>query len=141
MLKWPGRPITSAWARGHNMGLQSWAARQARFCHDRDCRQSVRKQSADRLCRIVQDCTRSAVIPVNSLQGYCALIWAKPIDIEGDFVGMAVSDRDFFRFFPADVRLDELDGLACGSLEELRSQVTCERQQILARLDLDRLLS
>ena len=120
------------------MGIRSWAARQARFCDDRDCRQDVRDQSANLLCRTVRDCTRSPVTPRNLLEGYCALIWAQPIDIDGSFVGIAVLDHDFFRFFPTDVRLDELDGLACGSLGELRSEVSHERSIILAKLRVER---
>ena len=122
------------------MGIRSWAARQARFCGDLDCRRDVQHQSLDRFCQTVHDCTRPAVTPRNSLQGYCALIWAQPIDIDGSVVGIAVSDQNFFRFFSADVRLDELDGLACGSLRELRSHVSRERSLILAKLNVERLV-
>jgi hypothetical protein len=66
------------------------------------------------------------------------MIWAEPISIDGNLVGTAVLDRGIFRFFPADVRLDELDGLAWSTLDELRSNVQVTRSQILASLARDR---
>jgi hypothetical protein len=66
------------------------------------------------------------------------MIWAEPITIDGNFIGTAVLDRDIFRFFAADVRLDELDGLAWGTLNELRSHVQIARAHILASLAGDR---
>ncbi len=67
------------------------------------------------------------------------MIWAQPVRIDGSFVGTAVSDHDMFRFFSADVRLDELDGLGWPSLLELRSQITIARFLILARLSQEQL--
>jgi len=54
--------------------------------------------------------------------------------MDGAFIGTAVLDRENFRFFPADVRLDELDGLTWGTLKELRSHVQVARLQILTSL-------
>ncbi len=58
--------------------------------------------------------------------------------MDGSFIGTAVLDREIFRFFTADVRLDELDGLAWGTLAELRSHVQVARLHILASLAHDR---
>jgi hypothetical protein len=60
------------------------------------------------------------------------------VEIDGSFVGTAVSDNGVFRFFSADVRLDELDGLAWESLLDLRLHVKIQRSLILSRLVQDR---
>jgi hypothetical protein len=74
----------------------------------------------------------------NALAGYCALIWAQPVHIEGSFVGIAVADDGVFRFFSADVRLDELDGLTSASLSDLQSRIRTERSLIMAELAMGR---
>lgn len=120
------------------MGLHVWATRRTESCNNDDCQPRSRDTSVT--CDPVRTmpCKQSKLPVRNTLVGYCAMIWAEPITMDGSFIGTAVLDREIFRFFTADVRLDELDGLAWGTLAELRSHVQVARLHILASLAHDR---
>jgi hypothetical protein len=122
------------------MGIHAWAAQQTWLCDSADCRPSSRDALPESARQITRSCNKPASMSRNKLAGYCALIWAQPVDINGSLVGTAVSDHDVFRFFSVDVRLDELDGLVWKTLPELRSQVVIVGSLILAKLARDRLV-
>jgi hypothetical protein len=110
-----------------DMGIHAWAARQTRLCGNADCR--PRSQDAPPGCggKMMRSCGNAANYSRNILAGYCALIWARPVEINGSLVGTVVSDNGAFRFFAADARLDEIDGMAWETLPELRSEVAVAR--------------
>ena len=117
------------------MGLHVWATWRTESCNIDDCRPRSRDTSVTYHPVPTMPC-RQSKMPVSrsTLLGYCAMIWAEPIMMDGAFIGTAVLDRENFRFFPADVRLVELDGLTWGTLKELRSHVQVARLQILTSL-------
>lgn len=121
------------------MGIHAWASHRTLLCEAADCPVSSYNSLPDRGWRSSGLCWRNPGSLRGLLAGYCVLIWAQPVRIDGSFVGTAVSDHDMFRFFSADVRLDELDGLGWPSLLELRSQITIARFLILARLSQEQL--
>ena len=110
------------------MSLLSWAAQRTALCDSDTC-----GPPAGILAK--RSCTYSGrVNGSHGLVGYCPMIWANGVVIDGAMVGTAVADGNDFRFFAADVRLDELDGLTWPTLPELRFGILVARSLILAEL-------
>ena len=114
------------------MGLDSWATQRTALCANAAC-EPFPVTSLDRTNGHIRACAlrRRAEAP-NTLAGYCRLIWADCVMVNGAIVGTAVADGEMFRFFAADVRLDDLDGLTWPTMEELRSETLVARSLILA---------
>jgi len=125
---------------GREMGIHAWAARQTWSCDSADCRSSSKNLHPECGRQIARSGKHSAGAARYELAGYCALIWSQPVEIDGSIIGTAVSDQDVFRFFSADVRLDELDGRVWETLPELWTQVVFARSLIMAKLPRERLI-
>lgn len=120
------------------MGLHAWAADQTRICANQICQPRSQCGAPSQRFLAIVPCNLPGKGPRQTLAGYCAQIWSEPVEIDGFFVGTVVSDGNAFRFFAADVRLDELDGIAWSTLPELRSSILVGRSVILAKLTSDR---
>jgi hypothetical protein len=139
-LERPERATNISKYEGRDMGIHAWAARKTWSCASADCRSSSKNLHPECGRQIARSGKEGAGAARNELAGYCALIWSQPIEIDGSIIGTAVSDQNVFRFFSADVRLDELDGRVWETLPALRTQVVFARSLIMARLPRERLI-
>lgn len=116
------------------MGIHAWAERKTLLCDSPECMQLADTTYGEEAFQAARSCKRVAIENERMLAGYCVLIWAQPVIVDGSFVGTAVLDLNAFRFFSADVRLDDFDGFTWRTLTDLQSGIESARSLILAKL-------